>query len=115
MENNQKRIRRFSIFAGVLLLVSYITFQSKNLILGPSLSITSPQNGSSVDEIFQIEGVAKKISAITLNDTPIFVDETGVFREKLIAPRGYSIIKVSVKDRFGRNKTEYLHLVNRDL
>jgi len=95
-----------------ILLVAYVLFQAKNLILGPRLTISEPRDGMHLtNELVTITGVAKNVSAISLNDNPIFVDKEGVFREKLIAAPGYSIIKMSVEDRFGRKKTEYIHLV----
>lgn len=117
MHNNnnftQKSILRYIgvIFFGII--VIYSAFQAKNLILGPQISISEPQNGSKVTfGIYTIRGIAKNISAISLNDSPIFVDEEGQFEEKLIAPPGYSIMKILAKDRFGRTKIRYIHLMN---
>ena len=46
-----------------------------------------------------------------MNDRQIFVDTLGNFRETIVAPLGYSIIKLSAKDKFGRKTERYLHVV----
>ena len=70
---------------------------------GPQLNITSPTSGTSTDQTFiSIEGFAGNVSFITMNDNQIFIDESGVFKEKLLLAPGYNIIEVKAKDRFGR-------------
>lgn len=108
----KKIIRISTLSLGIFLIISYSLFQAKNLILGPGFTIDEPLDGQTLtEEEFTFSGNAHNVSSITLNDSPIFIDETGVFREKLIAPFGYSIMKLEVKDRFGRSKTEYVHLI----
>lgn len=103
------------IFGIVLFIIIafYSLFQAKNLILGPVLTIEEPKNGATLPfSIYTVKGSAKNISFISLNDSPIFVDDEGRFEEKLIAPSGYSIMKMMVEDRFGRKKTQFIHLFN---
>lgn len=108
----KKIIRISTLSLGIFIIVFYSLFQAKNLILGPRFTIDEPIDGQTlIEEEFTFSGNAHNVSSITLNDSPIFVDETGVFREKLIAPSGYSIMKLEVRDRFGRSKTEYVHLI----
>jgi hypothetical protein len=96
-----------------LFIGGYTLFQAKNLIVGPRLTIAEPENGATLYHgLYSVSGSAQNISSITLNDQPIFVDDYGNFHEKLIAPPGYSIMKMAVKDRFGRSKEKYIHLVN---
>lgn len=113
--NNQKRMK-FVIFSlAILLLSSYSLFQAKNLILGPVLSIDTPVSGETLNEsVITVTGKARNISHITLNDSAIYVDEKGSFKEKMIIPSGYSIIKLSVTDRFGRTETKLIEVSNLD-
>ncbi len=91
----------FSIFLFVV--CGYALFQSRNLILGPSLTITTPPHTRASNEpIITIEGVARNISFLSLNDAQIFVTKEGVFSEKLIVQPGYTIMKLAAQDRFGR-------------
>ena len=112
MLDNVKRIRSFFFIVLSILLVCYVAFQSKNLIQGPIITITEPQNGETLTyNVVTVEGSARNISYIYLNDRQIFVDTLGNFRETVIAPLGYSIIKISAKDKFGRMTERYLHVV----
>jgi hypothetical protein len=108
----KKSITIASIILVVILLIGYTLFQAKNLIRGPILIIDAPLDGDTVPyEVVDISGSAENISAISLNDSPIFVDKDGKFLEKVVVAPGYSIIKISARDRFNRTVTKYLHLV----
>lgn len=90
----------------------YFFYQARDLIQGPSIAIETPQNGASLaTPLLEIKGVASNISSITLNDTPIFVDEEGVFKEKILLSPGYNIIKLSALDKFGRKTEKLLQLI----
>jgi hypothetical protein len=96
----------------VLLLVGYGLFQSKKIISGPQIEITSPISGStSTISKTEITGIAKNISSISLNDRPIFIDEAGNFSEKLMLYPGYNIIKIRASDKFGSSVEKDLELV----
>jgi hypothetical protein len=110
--NPKKSITIASILLVVILLVGYTLFQAKNLIRGPVLVILEPKDGATVPyEIVTVKGTTENVSAITLNDSPIFIDKEGKFNEKIVAPVGYSIVKLSAKDRFGTEVIKYLHLI----
>jgi len=86
-----------------VLLVAYSLYQTRFLILGPQLWIISPLNGQTVeDSVVVIEGRAKNIAFISLNDHQIFTDEVGNWSETLIVSSGISIMTVTARDRFGR-------------
>ncbi len=111
-DNPKKFLSILLIVFIVLILSGYALFQAKNLISGPILTITEPRDGETVGyNVVDIKGTARNIASITLNDGPIYVDSAGAFAEKLIVTSGYSIIKLSVADRFGRKKTTLLQLV----
>ena len=110
--SNSKKIKLFTVSLVLIIIGGYSIFQAKNIIAGPTLKIDSPANGATLTQnIVYVKGTTKNISRITLNDSPIFVDEDGLFGEKIIVSSGYSVIKLSVTDRFGRNKTKYIEVV----
>lgn len=95
----------FTVIAG------YSIVESRALILGPSLTITSPLDGAVISEsAVRITGTGKNISAIKLNDRPIFVDAEGYFSEELLLPLGYTILSMKAEDRFGRGTEMTLRL-----
>ena len=79
---------------------------------GPKLTIKSPVPNTTVNSpLVEIAGQAKRISRIYLDDNQIFTDEKGQFKEKLLLAPGYTIIKLRVQDRFGRQAEESFGLV----
>jgi hypothetical protein len=115
-KRNQLEPKSSTYIIGLILLVviaGYSLFQAKNLIIGPVMTIEEPLDGATLPfSLYTVRGSAQNISQISLNDKPIFVNDRGIFQEKLIAPPGYSIIKMTVKDRFGRSKTQHIHLMH---
>jgi hypothetical protein len=98
-----------------LVFLTYIYFQTQNLLAGAKLTIeTPPRNGLTfTDTLITISGTAKNIAFISLNDRQIFVDETGRFEELSLLATGYNIITIAAKDRFGRVTKKTLEMVYR--
>lgn len=94
-----------TILALILLttIIWYAFFQSKDLREGPLVSIEKPQNGFiSEKPLVEITGSAEHISFLSLNGHQIYSDENGIFQEKLLIPKGNSIITVRGEDKFNR-------------
>ena len=93
-------------------ILGYTYFQTRNIITGPTISITLPANGTTLSEsLITIEGEAHNITHISINDRQIFVDEEGNFQEQLLLPYGYTIITIEARDKFGRYERKTLELV----
>ena len=107
------RIGLIVIFS--LIIVGYGLFQAKKLIDGPTISISEPKNGETVtDSLIDIQGNAKNLVFISLDDRPIFVDQNGNFDEKMLLYPGYNIIKLEARDKFGKVTRKNLELVFRE-
>ena len=95
-----------------LLLTSYSLYQARAILTGPRVWIESPLDGQEVSSsLVVMEGRAKNIAWISLNDRQIFTDEEGKWSEKLIVSEGTSIMTVRARDRFGRETKETLYIV----
>jgi hypothetical protein len=95
-----------------LLLTSYSLFQARFLILGPQIWINYPEDGATVENsLVTIEGDARNVAWISLNDHQIFTDESGKWSEKLIVSQGLSIMTVKARDRFGRVTEKQIRIV----
>lgn len=99
-------IRRFVIVLSVLLLVSYGLFNARNIIMGPSLEIFSPAKDMETGEnVITVNGKARNITFISLNERPISINTEGFFEEKLLLSPGSNIIELKARDRF-KNETK---------
>ncbi|MEI6528480.1 MAG: hypothetical protein WCO10_02290 [bacterium] len=96
----------------VLILLGYGIYEAWNLMTGPTIDISSPQNGITVSEsLISIAGVARNINEIKMNDRPISIDEQGNFSEEMLLSYGYNIITLRAKDRFGKEVEKKLELI----
>ena len=82
-------------------LVWYAVWEAWPLITGPSLTlaeVTVRQDSRTAT----IVGSAQNVTAITLNDRPIFTNDDGDFKEELVLENGYTILTLRAQDRYGR-------------
>lgn len=106
-----KVIQLSGLSLAALLLCGYGVYQARMMLSGPQITLKTPKTGSSFsDPLITIAGAAHNISAISLNDRPIFIDEHGNFSEKLLLSPGYTIMKVQASDKFGRETQQLLEL-----
>ena len=115
--NRRKLKLSLKILTGSLflfLILGYSLYQSRNLLMGPVITINEPKNGSTTEEqMIKIAGAAKNIKSISLDDRPIFIDEAGSFSEKLLLSNGYNIIKISAWDKFDKKTDRLIEVVYR--
>jgi len=96
----------------VLSIAGYSLFQVHKLIIGPTIElsesfkpiITGPNNK------IALHGTAANVAFISLNDNPIYIDESGRFNENLLLYPGYNIIKLYGKDKFGKTLTRLVEI-----
>ncbi len=100
-------------FGGLLLLIlGYSAFEARKILSGPALTITSPIiKGVMNDPFIEVAGVAKNIKEITMNGSPIYIDEQGNFKENFLLISGYNIIELEAKDKFNKGTKKTIELV----
>jgi hypothetical protein len=113
MQNRERKIIKFvSLGIVVAIFVLFSLYQSRNIILGPKVTITKPQDGETMNEsLTMIVGDTRNISEIKLNGRNIFVNEKGEFEEKILLSYGYNTVTLEAKDRFNRTTLKKLELV----
>ena len=98
-----------------LLIALYATFEARNIVRGPIISVEQPVNGATtISPLIEVRGRAKNISSIFLNDRPITVDEAGLFSEEITLGSGLNVVKVAGRDRFGREKEILVEIIRKD-
>lgn len=80
----------------------YAAFQARFFIAGPSITLAGDTATRRDSRSVTVMGTAENITAITLNDRPIFTDDAGNFREQLVLENGYTILTLRARDRYGR-------------
>ncbi len=96
----------------LLVIVGYSVFQAQKIIRGPIIEIYNPQNGTTFSQsLIEIEGRARNIAYLNLNDRPIYTDKNGYFKEKLLLLPGYNIIKLDARDKFKKYTEKKLELI----
>lgn len=82
--------------------ISYIGYQYRFLVVDPPLSLTSPKDQAEVLTDIQVIGKTDRNATVTINNTPVTVDENGNFTKKIALFPGKGTISVIAKNRIGR-------------
>jgi hypothetical protein len=108
--NEIKKIYAAIVVLAVVIVLGYSLFEGRLLLAGPELAILSPRDGSATSTSgVVIEGTARNISFLTINDQPAYTDQSGHFSETLSPPAGYTVFTVAAVDRFGRRASISTH------
>ncbi len=98
---------RFALITVLALMAGYGLFEAWPLLSGPTLTLTSPENGlASTTGVVTISGRTAHVAALTLNGGALLPNEDGSFSETLAFPRGGSILTITAADRFGHTVTD---------
>ena len=104
------RISSLSLLA--LVIVGYSLFQADKILSGPVITVTTPQNDATYNStLIEIDGRAKNIAYIDMDDRQMFTDKDGNFSEKLLLSPGYNVVKLDAWDKFGAKTEQKLELV----
>ncbi len=97
---------RVATLLALLLLASYGVYKALPLLSGPEITITSPLEGQSfTDGFVAINGTAKHTENLSLDGTPLLIDEQGHFSTLFVLPHGGAILSLTATDRFGKTET----------
>lgn len=89
-----------------LVLVGYILFQYRYAFINPPLFVSSPKEGSVVDdEDIMVIGRTDPNAIISVNNESVLVNNRGEFMKKITAFSGKTMIVIKAKSRFGREAT----------
>ncbi|MEN9920661.1 MAG: hypothetical protein RL538_554 [Candidatus Parcubacteria bacterium] len=86
-----------------LLMLLFVLFQARFLIIGPQIVITEAPEGPQNERQITLSGTAYNISHLWLNDRPIYTDAKGNFKETIVLENGYTVSTLRAQDRYGRS------------
>jgi hypothetical protein len=95
-------LKAATLITALLLIAAYIVFQARFLIIGPEITLKTEPAVQQNERIITLEGQARNITHLWLNDRQIYTDEQGNFTEALVLENGYTITTLRAKDRYGR-------------
>lgn len=102
--------RSILVIFGLLFFI-FIGAKTKNLFLGPTLTVDTPKDGDVVTgSLISVSGTTGNIATLYLNGHKIYINEKGTFNEELLVPLGYSIITVQAIDRERATTTRQVRL-----
>lgn len=94
-----------------LAVFGYTYFEARNIIYGPSISLSTVSQRIVYEKMVLIRGVAKNIIEIRMNGRTISTTEDGLFEEAHLLAPGYNKILLVARDKIGRVKEEVVELV----
>lgn len=112
--NEKLRLKIIALAIVALAFLGYAYWQAKDLLQGPQIHITAPENGALISSTTKIiiKGYAENTVELILNGNTVFIDESGRFEEPMLLSKGYNLITLSAKDRFGKSVEETIELVH---
>lgn len=111
-ENAARKIEKFLVGSLVIAALCYGGFRAYPLILGPEITIYSPQEGDIVaSSSFEVSGKVSKVREITLQGRPIPIDIDGHFKELLVASPPYTILVLTATDFYGNSITKTVSVI----
>ena len=112
MQDNPKKLLTIALITIIgIAVLGYVYYRSRDLLRGPSITLSSPVDGGSFTEPSVIlEGTVKNTSELFINDRKVFISEEGAFSEELLLLPGYTIMTVVARDKFGKEAMEELRL-----
>lgn len=107
-----RKIEKYLLFFIVLIALLYGGFRAYPLIVGPTITIYSPQEGDTVPSpSFEVSGKVSKVREITLQGRPIAIDVDGHFKELLVASPPYTILVLTATDFYGNSVTKTVSVI----
>lgn len=91
------------LIAGLIILfLGYLFFQYRSAFFAPSLSISSPKEGSMVSKNVLVTGKTDSNATVLVNNEAVALDNKGVFIKRLELFPGKTTITIVSKSRFGK-------------
>ncbi len=95
-------IRFVGIASLIVLIVVYVQFQARDVILGPTITLNGTYTPVQHERTVALEGLTHNIVKLTLNGREIHTTIHGEFSQSIVLEKGYTIIELHAEDRFGR-------------
>lgn len=103
----------FALF--VLIVLFYAYFEARNMLYGPQIVLATEDAITVHEELIEISGTVKNVVEITLSGRSVFIDDTGLFTEKILLSEGLNRFVFEARDKFDHTTKEVLEVVYKPL
>lgn len=111
-EKTQNRFKKISLSILGLIVVVFVGTKIYPIIHGPQLTIHGLETVShSTDPLVALSGTAHFTKDLIINGTPLPTGPDGTFNDYLVLNRGYNLITMEGRDRFGNTTVKNYTLV----
>lgn len=111
---NIRFIKAALISLFLIIIIIFSISRIINYIKGPYVIINEPKNGlNTSSSTIIISGQSLRINKITINDSPITVDEKGFWQDIIIVFPGINNISIKAEDKFGRKIEKKLDIIGK--
>ena len=95
----------------IVLLLLYVIFQFRYLVLPPPLEVITPGEGERfASKTITVSGKTDPNGAFTLNNEPVPLDSNGNFEKKITVFPGDVVLQFSIQNRFGKKTIIERHI-----
>ena len=103
IQMSEKKILQITVLSVFfVLIIIYSLFRSNYLISGVKIKNVNILDGAKITKgIVELTGNAKNATNLTLNGREISINEAGDFNETFALLKGYNIVNITAKDKFG--------------
>jgi transcriptional regulator with XRE-family HTH domain len=101
----------FGIALAFLLLIGFLGFSYRDAFLNPPLTINTPKSEKIPSGDVIVSGKTSAYATVTIDNTPVSLDDEGGFSKKITLFPGEANIVVQAKNRFGRESTVTKHVI----
>lgn len=108
---HRSRVTKYLFAAFVVIVLAYAYFEARNMLYGPQIVLAQTDAITVHEELIEVSGTVKNVVEITLSGRTVFIDDTGLFTEKLLLAEGLNRFRFEARDKFGRTKHEVLEIV----
>ena len=110
---NFKKILLTTIGIGLFVVIGiYTVMKMKDVIWGVQVTVRGVIDGETVTEPkITLEGNARNIEVLTINDRVVGGSEDGEFRDSLILSPGYNVVSIKGDDKFGKHISQQYRVV----
>ncbi len=100
--NEKKILQMIALSVFFVLIIIYSLFRSNYLISGVKIKNVNILDGAkATNNIIELTGNAKNAINLTLNGREISINEAGDFNETFVLLKGYNVVNITAKDKFG--------------